>query len=455
MVATIERLGSRIRGRVIAPGDAGFDEVRRVFAGWVDRRPEYIVRVADAGDVAEVVADAREAGLELAVRSGGHSAVGYGAVDGGIVIDLRDMRRLDIDDATRTAWAETGLTAGEYSSAARVRGLATGFGDTASVGIGGITLGGGIGCLSRKYGLTVDDLLAVQVVTAAGRLITADATNHPDLFWALRGGGGNFGVATRFKFRLHEIGRVIGGLLVLPATPEVVASFIAAADAAPEELTTIANVMAAPPLPFVPAEYHGRVVLLAQMVHAGRLDEGLRAVAPFRSLARPIADLLRPISYPEIYPPVEPNFHPIAATRTMFVDAVDSAGVETILDRIESSIPRQRGVQIRVLGGAIARVPDDATAFAHRKGRIMMNVTAVYRLDEDPAPHRAWVDSLWQALQRGKPAAYVGFLGDEGASRVHEAYPPNAWARLASVKGRYDPTNLFHLNQNIQPPVSG
>lgn len=455
MVATIERLGSRIRGRVIAPGDAGFDEVRRVFAGWVDRRPEYIVRAADAGDVAEVVADAREAGLELAVRGGGHSAAGYGAVDGGIVIDLRDMRRLDIDEATRTAWAETGLTAGDYSSAAQVRGLATGFGDTASVGIGGITLGGGIGFLSRKYGLTVDDLLAVQVVTAAGRLITADATNHPDLFWALRGGGGNFGVATRFKFRLHEIGRVIGGLLVLPATPEVVASFITAADAAPEELTTIANVMPAPPLPFVPAEYHGRVVLLAQMVHVGPLDEGFRAVAPFRSLARPIADLLRPISYPEIYPPVEPNFHPIAATRTMFVDAVDSAGVETILDRIESSIPRQRGVQIRVLGGAIARVPDDATAFAHRKRRIMMNVTAVYRRDEDPAPPRAWVDSLWQALQRGKPAAYVGFLGDEGASRVHEAYPPTTWARLASVKGRYDPTNLFHLNQNIQPPVSG
>jgi FAD/FMN-containing dehydrogenase len=450
---TIEKLRSQIKGRVIGPGDSEYDQARTVFVGGVDRRPAHIVRVADPVDVACAVTFAREAGLELAVRSGGHSGSGHCVTDGGIVIDLRNMRALEMDAQGTTAWAETGLTAREYSVATHERGLATGFGDTGSVGIGGLTLGGGVGYLSRKHGLTIDNLIAVDVVTADGALVRADATSNPDLFWAIRGGGGNFGVATRFQFRLHEVGTVIGGMLMLPATADVITSFLAAADAAPEELTTIANVMPAPPMPFVPAEHHGKLVIFALMVYTGPLDAGERAVAPFRSLAEPIVDMLRPMPYPEIYPPDDATYHPIATQRTMFVDAIDRNGVETILDQLEASTAKMRVAQIRVLGGAIDRVPADATAFAHRGRRIVVTIAALGESAEDASRNQPWVDGLWKALQNGVPGAYVNFINNEGPARVREAYPGPTWERLTAIKARYDPTNLFRLNQNI-PPAS-
>ncbi len=242
---SIPQLRAALNGRGIAPDDAGYDQARAVFYGGFDRRPAVIVRVADATDVARVVSLARQTGLELAIRSGGHSNAGHSVSDGGIVLDLGDMRALDIDVAARTAWAQTGLTAGDYTTATGKHGLATGFGDTGSVGIGGITLGGGVGFLVRKHGLTIDDLLAAEVVTADGQQLRVDAHTHPDLFWAIRGGGGNFGVATRLKLRLHPLGTIVGGILMLPATPEVIASFVAQAQAAPEELSTIANILPA------------------------------------------------------------------------------------------------------------------------------------------------------------------------------------------------------------------
>src|SRR5215203_3498123 len=228
---SIPELRAVLNGRVISPEDAAYDTVRAVFYGARSRRPALIVRVADATDVSHIFSLARERGLELAVRSGGHSLAGHSTTDGGIVIDLSDMKGLEIDVARRTAWAETGLTAGEYTAAAGAHGLATGFGDTGSVGIGGITLGGGVGFLVRKHGLTIDDLLAAEMVTADGQVVRADTNNHPDLFWAIRGGGGNFGVATRLQFRLHELGQIVGGMLFPPATPEVLTAFIA--DAVP------------------------------------------------------------------------------------------------------------------------------------------------------------------------------------------------------------------------------
>src|SRR5215207_9137135 len=277
---SIPQLRAMLNGRVIAPDDAGYDEARAVFYGGIDRVLAFIVRVAAAADVSHVVALARESGLELAVRSGGHSTAGHGTTDGGIVLDLSAMKELEIDTERRTAWAQTGLTAGEYTAAAGAHGLATGFGDTGSVGIGGITLGGGVGYLVRKHGLTIDDLLAAELVTADGELLSVDAQTHPDLFWALRGGGGNFGVATRFQFELHPLDGILGGMMILPATPEVIGSFVAEADAAPDELSTIANIMVAPPMPFVPAEVHGQLIIMAMMVYAGEVDEGERVVAP-------------------------------------------------------------------------------------------------------------------------------------------------------------------------------
>jgi FAD/FMN-containing dehydrogenase len=450
---SIPRLRADVKGRVIAPEDAGYEEARAVFYGGIDRRPVVIVRVADADDVSHVVSLARGTGLELAVRSGGHSLVGHCVSEGGVVLDLSEMKALDIDVERRTAWAQTGLTAREYTTAAGAHGLATGFGDTGSVGIGGITLGGGVGFLLRKHGLTIDDLLAAEIVTADGQQIRVDAESHPDLFWAIRGGGGNFGVATRFQFRLHELDTVVGGMLILPATPDVIHSFVTAAKAAPEELSTIANVMKAPPMPFLPPEAHGKLIVLALMCFAGDQEAGERAMAPFRALAEPIADMVRPIPYPEIYLPDQEDFHPIDSVRTMFVDTVDRSDAETIVEHIQASTAMMAAAQIRVLGGAMARVPIDATAFAHRKSRIMVNVAAIYERPDEAAVYEPWVEGFAGALRQGDAGAYVNFLTNEGEDRIREAYPGPTWDRLTAIKARYDPTNLFRLNQNI-PPAS-
>ncbi len=448
---SIPRLRDEISGQVIGPDDDAYDQARTVFYGGFDRRPAVIVRVADPADVARIITVAGESGRELAVRSGGHSVAGYSVSDGGIVLDLSRMKDLQINVAERTAWAETGLTSGEYTEASSAHSLATGFGDTGSVGIGGITLGGGIGYLVRKHGLTIDNLLAAEMVTADGQLLKISAEQHPDLFWAIRGGGGNFGVATRFQFRLHEVDSVVGGLLVLPATPEVLAGFIAAADAAPEELSTIANVMNAPPMPFLPEEYHGKLVVMAMLVYTGDFEAGQNVVAPFRNLATPIADMVKPMRFPEIYPPEEAEYHPIAATRTMFVDAIDSDVAGMILDYLQTSTGSMAVAQLRVLGGAMARVPMEATAFAHRSSKIMATLATLYESLDDKPIHEKWVDGFAAALRQRDSGAYVNFLGDEGPERIHAAYPEPTWARLAEIKHRYDPNNLFRLNQNIPP----
>src|SRR5215218_3505731 len=451
---SIPKLRADLNGRVITPDDAAYDEARAVFYGGFDRRPALIVRVADAADVSHVIALARERGLELAVRSGGHSVAGHSTTDWGIVLDLSEMKDLELDVEGRTAWAQTGLTAGEYTTAAAAHGLATGFGDTGSVGIGGITLGGGVGYLVRKHGLTVDDLISAEIVTADGELLGVDAETHPDLFWAIRGGGGNFGVATRFQFRLHEVDEIVGGMLVLPATPEVLASFVAEAEAAPEELSAIANVMVAPPMPFVPTEVHGQLIVMAMLVYAGGdVETGERTIAPFRALAEPIVDMIKPMPYPEIYPPDEGDFHPTAVSRTMFIDTVDRDVSQSILEHLRASDAPMRVAQIRVLGGAMARVSADATAFAHRSSRLMVNLAAFYEGEEERAARETWVGNFAAALRQGDGGAYVGFLGEEGEERVREAYPQPTWDRLAEIKGRYDPTNLLRLNQNIPPVV--
>jgi FAD/FMN-containing dehydrogenase len=449
---SIPQLRRDFRGAVIGPEDADYDRARTVFYGGVDRRPAVIIRPVDAQEVARIVSLASETGMELAVRSGGHSTAGHSVSEGGIVLDLSNMKALEIDVKGRTAWAETGLTAGEVTTAAAAHGLAIGFGDTGSVGIGGITLGGGVGYLVRKHGLTIDNLLAAEVVTADGQILQVDQKNHP--FWAIRGGGGNFGVVTRFKFRLHEVPSIVGGMLILPATPETIAGFIAQSEAAPEELSSIANVMFAPPMPFLPPEAHGKLIIFAIMVYAGETEAGQRALAPFRALATPLADMLKPMSYPEIYQPDAEDYHPVAAARTMFVDSIDRSVAETIINHLQASDAAMSVAQLRVLGGAMARVPADATAFAHRKSKIMVNVAALFEKPADKAKYEAWASNFAAALQQSDKGLYVNFLSDEGEARVRAAYPGSTWDRLASVKARYDPDNLFRLNQNIAPAVA-
>ena len=449
----IPDLRDAITGRVITPEDAEYDEARAIVYGGIDPRPAVIVRVADAADVAATIRVARETGLPLAVRSGGHSGAGHGTVDGGIVIDVRDLNHLELDPATRTAWAGSGVTAGQYTAAAAEHGLATGFGDTGSVGHGGLVTGGGVGYLVRKHGLTIDNLLAAEVVTADGQVRTVDADHEPDLFWAIRGGGGNFGVATRFKLRLHELDGVVGGILVLPATAETVAGFIAAAEAAPEELSTIANVMPCPPMPFVAEEHHGTLVNMAMVAYAGSAEDGQAALAPFRALAEPLADMVRPIPYPEMFPPEDPDYHPTAVAQTMFLDRVDGATAQEIMRFLTESDASMRVSQLRVLGGAAARVPDDATAYAHRDSKIMVNLAAFYEGEGDKARRQAWVDQFAAAIQQDDTGEYVNFVGDEGEAGVRAAYPGPTYDRLAAIKAQYDPENLFRVNHNI-PPVS-
>ena len=447
----VDLLRASMRGEVITPSDPPYDELRGVVYGGFDLRPAAIAGPVDAADVAAVIGVSRDTGVGLAVRGGGHSNAGHSSIEGGIVLDVRDLRDLEIDVAGRTAWAGAGLTAGDVTTALVPHGLAVGFGDTASVGIGGITLGGGVGYLVRKHGLTIDNLLAAEIVTADGDIRLVDDDHEPDLFWAIRGGGGNFGVVTRFRYRLHELPGVVGGLLVLPATAEAIAAFVAAAEAAPEELSTIANVMNCPPMPFVPEESHGSIVILAVLVWSGDPTAADGALAPFRSIALPIADLIHPSTYAEIFPPEDPDYHPLAVARTMFMERIREAESRLIVERLEASDASLRAVQIRVLGGAMARVPADATAFAHRQSRIMVNVAAFYEGDHDRPERESWVEALSSDLRQDDRGAYVNFLSDEGRDRIRAAYPGQTWDRLVEIKGRYDPTNLFARNQNIPP----
>jgi len=442
---SVPRLRAEVDGEVLGARDAGYDAARAVRQRGIDRRPAGIVRPVHAGDVSRVVSIARETGVGLAVRSGAHSFAGHGVADNAIVLDLSAMKAIQIDTETRMAWVETGLTAGEVTRALGPHGFAIPFGDSASVGVGGLTLGGGVGFLVRKHGLTIDSLLAAELVTADGELRYVDADEDPDLFWAIRGGGGNFGVATSFCFRLRPVATVTGGMLLLPASAKTIASFVEAALDAPDELSTIATVLgAAPPRTFIPTEHHGRPVLMAQLVFVG--DAGAeRALAPFRALG-PLADMIRPQPYPDLYGP-EPEGPSVVAANTMFLDMVDERVAEEMTAHLRESTAQVAAVQLRVLGGAVARVPAGATAFAHRSRRMIATVAA---LDTRPG-HADWVRDLPSALRQGEPGAFVNFIGDEGAGRVREAYPGKTWERLAAIKREYDPENLFRHNQNIQP----
>ncbi|WP_026874499.1 FAD-binding oxidoreductase [Jiangella gansuensis] len=448
---SLDRLRSDFAGEVIAPGDDGYDAARSVFYGGADHRPAVVIRPADTAEVAAVVALARDTGMELSVRSGGHSAVGHGVSDGGITLDLAALRDLDVDVAGGTVWAQTGLTAGEVTTALAEHGLVLGFGDTGTVGIGGITTGGGVGFLSRKYGLTIDAVVAAEVVTADGQVLVVDAENHPELFWAIRGGGGNFGVVTRFQYQVRELPGIVGGMLMLPATADVVHGFLTEAAAAPDELSVIVNLMPAPPMPFVPEELHGTMVAFALVCYAGPVDEAEKVLAPIRALATPIVDMVQPMTYAAMFPPEDNDYHPVAVARTLFADQIDRPLVEGILEQLASAPAPMRVTQLRPLGGAIARVPDDATAYAHRRRGFMVNVAAFVDGPETRTEREAWVVQLTERIQNGGPGAYVNFLGDDAPARIREAYPGATWDRLTEVKRRYDPDNLFRLNANIAP----
>ncbi len=446
----LRSFAATLRGRAILPADEAYDEARQIHSPAFDRRPLVVVRPAGADDVARAVAFARATGRELAVRSGGHSLAGHSVADDAVMLDMSSLKGLHIDPDRRLAWAQTGLTSGEYTAAAAAHGLATPFGDTATVGIGGITLGGGIGFLARKYGLAIDNLVSAEVVLADGSIVVASESEHPDLFWAIRGGGGNFGVVTRFQYRLQPVDTILGGALILPATREVIRGLVPAATAAPEELTMIAFVMAVPPMPFVPAEAQGQLGVVILPVFAGDAEAGQRAMDSFRALATPIADALAPMPYPAVYELTSNGAQRHASvTRSLFADDVDETAADVILDAMGRRSTPFGMIQIRAFGGAMARVASDATAFAHRDVHAQVTILGVY--EGDRAPHEAWVTETFDALRPMSRGVYANFLEEEGDERIREAYPHGAYERLVAIKRRYDPTNLFHLNQNIRP----
>lgn len=446
-------LTPHLTGDVIAPDHPEYESSRTIFYSGFDQQPAAIVRVADAPDVARVVRFAGDLGIELAVKAGGHSLSGFSLSEGGLVVDLSAMKGIDIDPEARTASAQGGVTTGELTTATAEHGLTIGFGDTGSVGIGGITLAGGIGFLVRKYGLTIDNLLGAEIVTADGEIVTADETTNPDLFWAIRGGGGNFGVVTRFDYRLNPVRQIVGGMMALPATPEAITGLVAVADAAPDEFSAILNVMVAPPIPFVPPELHGKQMVMALMAHVGGAEAAEETLGEIRALAEPLADYVGPIEYTQLFEePEGEEFHPMAKSHNMFIDELDRADAEKIIDAIGDSPAAMSAVQLRVLGGAAARVPVDATAFAHRQRKIMVNIAGMYM---DPSAADAtseWVDRISDALAPGGgDAGYAAFVTEEGEVGAHRAYPEETWDRLREIKRKYDPYNLFHRNHNIPP----
>ncbi|MFD6178789.1 MULTISPECIES: FAD-binding oxidoreductase [unclassified Isoptericola] len=439
---------------VVAPHDDGYAAARAIEPGGVEHRPAAIVRPSDTAAVAAAVRFARDAGAEVSVRSGGHSVYGLGTGDGALTLDLRALDGLELDVEGRTAWAGGGITAGAYSGAAGEHGLATPFGDTGTVGVGGITLGGGVGLLSRSLGMTIDSLLGAEVVTADGEVVRTDAEHEPDLFWALRGGGGNFGVVTRFRFALHEVSQVVGGVMLLPATPGSVAGVLAAADAAPAGLTAIVMVMPAPPMPMIPAEWHGRLVVMANVCWSGAPEDADAALAPLRDVAAraggALLDGVRPAAYPSLLEG-GPAGGPVVATgRTFFADGVDEAAAAHLLGELQDSDALMRAAQLRVLGGAVSDVPTDATAFAHRQARLVGNVAAVAPDAATAAGYTPWVDALADRLRQAD-GAYVNFALDGGLDTARAAYPGATWDRLRDVKRRYDPQNLFRGNVNVPP----
>jgi hypothetical protein len=446
-------LRDQVLGQIITRTSPEFDEARRLPYITVDRRPLAIVRVATTEDVAATINVAREQGLPLTIRSGGHSLAYFSIANDAIVIDLSAMKRVTVDPVTRTARIEAGATSGDLADATQPHGLALSTGDTHSVGMGGLTTGGGIGFMVRRYGLAIDNLLSAQVVLASGEIVTASPTEHPDLFWAIRGGGGNAGIVTEFTFRLAPVGQILGGELMLPASREVLRGYLDYVASAPDDLTTIANLMHVPPFPHVPEERVGELVLSILVCWSGDLATGEAALAPLRALATPVVDTVSPIPYREIYRYTAHQAMPHAASiRMMFANDLSDDALDAALSAVEGATSPFSMVQFRGLGGAMGHVSPDATAFAHRTQPYFVAVLGLW-LDaaDDATVHQAWTETLWQQIRHEGSGVYVNFLENEGADRIRAAYPEETYARLSTIKRQYDPTNLFRFNQNIPP----
>ena len=449
-------LPGSFRGELIRPGDPSYDEHRKVWNGSIERSPAVIARCAGTQEVVDAVELARESGLPTAVRGGGHSFPGHSTCNDGIVIDLGKMKRITVDPDGRTARVEAGVLLGELDAATQAHGLAVPAGIVTHTGVAGLTLGGGIGWLHRKYGLTVDQLVSATMVTAGGEVVRASDTENAELFWGLRGGGGNFGVVTEFEFRLNELGpTVLAGPIFWPIedSPDVLRFYRDWIAEAPNELMTIVMHRKAPPLDFVPPELHGRLIVGVVCCWSGDPEEGEKAIRPLREFASPVLDLCEPKPFVEHQAMFDPSF---PHGRWYYMRSCDVAELtdEVIDITVEHSMRIRSPLTsfpIWQLGGAIREVGEEETAFGGRGVGHTFNITAATEGEEGFEQEREWVRGFWSALEPFHESVYVNFLMDEGQDRVRQAYGPAKYERLVALKRQYDPDNLFRLNQNISP----
>ncbi|OAF05389.1 FAD-linked oxidase [Bradyrhizobium centrolobii] len=457
--ARIEALRSTLHGGLALPGDHGYDEARTIWNAMVDRRPSLVIRAADASDVSQSVNLAREHGAVLSVRGGGHQIAGYAVNDGGILLDLSQMRSVQVDPAARCAQVGPGATLGDFDRCAQSFGLATPTGINSTTGIAGLTLGGGFGWITRKFGMTIDNLLSAEVVTADGQARRVSATETPDLFWAIRGGGGNFGVVTSFEFQLHPVGPdVLCGLIVHPldAAPQLLRQYDKIANTAADELTVWAVLRRAPPLPFIPVEWHGKEVLAFAACYCGDVKDGETALAEVRGLGQTVAEAVGTQPFAHWQTTFDPLLTPGARNYWKSHDFMDlsDAMVEALMAGVRKLPSPECEVFIGHLGGAMAKVSAEATAYPQRQSHFVMNVHTRWREQADDAACIAWARQLFDATAPyAAGSVYVNFIPDDEVGRVSAAYGPNM-QRLAQIKHRYDPTNLFRMNHNIAPASS-
>jgi FAD/FMN-containing dehydrogenase len=454
--AAQRQLEGAFTGELVGADDAGYETARRVWNGMVDRRPALIARCADERDVVLALGAAREQGLAVAVRGGGHNVAGNGLCDGGVVIDMSAQRAIEVDPEKRIAWVGPGVLLGELDRATQVHGLATPTGNVSLTGVAGLTLGGGLGWIARKHGPACDNLLAAEVVTADGECVRASAEENPDLLWGLRGGGGNFGVVTSFEYRLHRVGPQVlaGGVLhAFSAAPELFRFLREFVAEAPDELSVTASTFRASAAMPVAPEMHGELVTVLAVCYAGDLTAGEAALAPLRSFGRPLLDGIAPMPYAALqsgsdasYPNGQQNYW-----KSHYLAELSDDAIATIIEHAPRMRSPLSSFYLQHLGGEIARPDRSSAAFGHRDGLFDFAILTVWRDPAETAEHIAWAREFFDAMQPHAHGVYVNNLGTEGADRVKAAYAPDAYAKLVALKDTYDPRNIFHLNQNIAP----
>jgi FAD/FMN-containing dehydrogenase len=455
--ATLKEFEDGLHGELIRPGDGAYDEARSIWNGAHDARPAVIARCADASDVRHAIGFARSEGLDVAVRGGSHSIPGFSTCDDGIVVDLSPMKGITVDVSARTATAEGGVTWSEFDAATQDHGLATTGGLISTTGVAGFTLGGGIGWLMRKYGLACDNLRAAEVVTADGQILTASATENPDLFWGLRGGGGNFGIVTSFEFGLHPVGpTVAAGPIFYPGerAEELMRFYREFTRELPDELSTLVNLITAPPAPFLPEDWHGKKLIALVGLYSGDPEEGAKVMQPLRDLGDPVADLIGPMPYVQMQSLLDVLWPQgtQAYMKAGYFRELDDHAIATMARFHQNATSPSSEIHIQQFGGAIARVGENETAHGERQAPFVLNVIATTHEPAGLETHIDWAQRLYSEIEPSLTGgAYINFLSSEGEDRVKAAYGAEKFARLSALKDLYDPTNLFHLNQNIPP----